>query len=380
MARKKLDQPLNTRRPADIAREREMTDEALQENVRKLRALLNAAVDAIITIDQRGIITGVNPATEKMFGYTEEELLERNINILMPEPYRSEHDGYLKHYHDTGEAKIIGLGRELTARRKDGSVFPIELSVGEYFDGDGPMYTGIIHDISKRRELERHLAKVRDEEKQRVAQELHDGLGGQMTGIALLLKSMRKSLEAEGSACTQEAADLAQHVEDAHAQLRNISRGLSPVEVLPDGLNHALSALAERTDLADGFRCSFESDGVVVHQPSVSMHLYRIAQEAVSNAVRHGHTDAIEIQLEQDDHHVVLTVSNTGKAIQHLTDSTAGMGIRTMKHRADLIGGTLRVAPAEGGGTVVICRAPNKQLRSPSEGACDERDVDQSRA
>jgi len=337
-----------------------MTDEALYENVRKLRALLNATVDAIITIDERGKIDSVNPATEKMFGYTEDELIGQNISVLMPEPYHSEHDQYLAHYHETGEKKIIGIGREVTARRKDGSVFPIELSVGEFLDGEGLMYTGIIHDISKRRELEHHLTEAKIKEKQRIAQELHDGLGGQMTGIALLVKALHNRLKAEGSAYADQAAELAQHVDEAHTELRAISRDLSPVEVLPEGLAHALSALAERTDRADGVRCTCDCDPVVVHQPTVAMHLYRIAQEAVSNAIRHGNTDHIEICLEQDDGHAVLTISNTGKAIQHLTDTTRGMGIRTMKHRADLMGGTLRIAPAEGGGTVVICRVPNK--------------------
>ena len=337
-----------------------MPDESLREDVRKLRALLSAAVDAIITIDDHGIIAGVNPATLSIFGYTEEELVGHNVSILMPEPYHSEHDHFLSRYRKTGEKKVIGIGREVTARRKDGSTFPAELSVGEFFDGDGTMFTGILHDISRRRELENHLAEARIEEQQRIAQELHDGLGGQMTGIALLLQAMKKRLEAEGSPYVLEVAELGRHIDDAHAQLRSISSGLSPVEVLPEGLSQALMALAHKTDQAATVRCTFESDGVDVHQPNVAMQLYRIAQEAVSNAIRHGHPDQIAIRLERDNDHVVLTISNDGKPIQHLSDTGQGMGIRTMKHRSDMMSGTLRVAPAEGGGTVVSCRVPSK--------------------
>lgn len=340
-----------------------MPYQTLVENVRNLRALLNAAVDAIITINERGIIIGVNPSATTMFGYTQEEMVGHNINILMPEPYQSEHDQYLAQYRKTGVKKIIGVGREVTAKRKDGSTFPIELSVGEFWDGDGLMFTGIIHDITRRRELEQHLAKVRDEEQQRIAQELHDGLGGQMTGISLLIKAMRTRLEAEDSPYVADIAELAQHVEDAHAQLRSISSGISPVEVLPEGLSQALSAFAQKTEHSGQVHCQYHADGVDVHQPTTAMHLFRIAQEAVSNAIRHGHASQIDIHLEHEDEHLLLTISNDGSSIQHLPDSCIGMGLRTMKHRSDLMGGTLRVVPAEGGGTVVICRVPSRAVK-----------------
>lgn len=338
-----------------------MSDELIRENLEKLRAILNTAADAIVTINHDGVITAANPATVKLFGYSEDEMVGQNVCLLMPEPHHSEHGGYLRRYLQTGEARIIGKRRELTARRKDGSVFPIELSVSEFQDGAGPMFTGIIHDISHRRALERRLADVRIEEQHRISQELHDGLGGQLTGVGLLVKALRNRLHAEGSPYAAEVDELAKHIEKAHAQVRIISRGLSPVEMLPDGLAKSLNNLAEQTDQSDDIRCTFRTDGTVVHKAVVAAHLFRIAQEAVSNAVRHGHPSTIDICLEHVHDHTVLTIRNDGRSFKHFTDSERGMGIHTMKHRASVIGGELWITPGEGGGTVVVCRAPNME-------------------
>lgn len=116
------------------------------------RAIVENAVDAIITISEDGVIQYFNPSAERMFGYRADEVCGRNVSILMPEPYRDEHDNYLRHYRDTGEAHVIGIGRETTARRKDGTLFPIELSVSEVKLGSERLFAGIIHDTTKRKE------------------------------------------------------------------------------------------------------------------------------------------------------------------------------------------------------------------------------------
>lgn len=333
-----------------------MTDQAIREDLRKLRAILNAAADAIVTINHKGVIAAVNPATLKMFGYSEQELIGQNVGILMPQPYRSEHDQYLANYLNSGERKIIGSARELSAQRKDGLVFPVELTVTEYQDGEGPMFVGIIHDISDRKQMEQHLAEASVRERHRVARELHDSLGGQMTGIALLVKAMRNRAQREENVYAKDLEELAGYIGEAHAQLRAISSGLAPVEMIPEGLCKALEALSNQTNASDSIRCEFTGDGTEVEDPTVALHLYRIAQEAVSNAVRHAVPSQINIQLEQDGPFTTLTITNDGHSIQYHPDTSGGMGIRTMKHRADLIQGDLRVAPAEGGGTVVTCR------------------------
>jgi PAS domain S-box-containing protein len=127
------------------------SEQALRETTQRLQAILETAVDGIITIDEHGDIQSINPATTRIFGYAPEELLGRDISILMPEPYRSEHDGYMSHYLHTGERKVIGIGREVQGQRKDGSIFPLELSVSETLLPQGRLFTGLVRDITARK-------------------------------------------------------------------------------------------------------------------------------------------------------------------------------------------------------------------------------------
>jgi len=133
-----------------------------KESEQKLKAILDTVIDGIITIDERGTVHSFNPAAEDIFGYEAEEVIGQNVKMLMPDNYAREHDGYLHNYLSTGEAKVIGIGREVEAQRKDGSVFPIELGVNG-FDLDGrKMFAGIIRDVSARKESEQKLKAILD--------------------------------------------------------------------------------------------------------------------------------------------------------------------------------------------------------------------------
>ena len=146
----------------DIAA-RKQTEERLRYSETKNRAILEAAVDGIITINERGIIESFNRAAERVFGYTPSEVLGRNISMLMPQPDRGKHDGYLRNYNTTGHARIIGIGREVTGRRKDGTTFPMELAVGEgYLDGRR-IFAGTVRDISERKAAENALRDAKEE-------------------------------------------------------------------------------------------------------------------------------------------------------------------------------------------------------------------------
>jgi len=133
------------------------------DEVARLRAVLDSAVDGIVTIDERGTVEAVNPAAEKLFGYSAAELVGRNINMLMPSPHQEQHDQYLSNYLRTGERKIIGIGREVRGRRKDGTTFPLYLGVSEIDFGHRKVFTGFLHDLSALRQVESELAQ-RDSE------------------------------------------------------------------------------------------------------------------------------------------------------------------------------------------------------------------------
>ncbi len=129
----------------------------LAESEERLRSVVEAAVDGIIVIDAHGTIEAFNPGAMRLFGYTADEVRGKNVSMLMPEPYHSEHDGYMQHYLQTGEQRIIGIGREVIALRKDGSTFPVHLSVGEMTLGGERKFTGILHDLTSRVAMEERL-------------------------------------------------------------------------------------------------------------------------------------------------------------------------------------------------------------------------------
>jgi two-component system sensor kinase FixL len=141
---------------------RDITEQKLAEQARRAsearwRAIIETAVDGIVLIDARGTIEVFNPGAERMFGYAESEVLGRNVNMLMPAPYHDEHDGYMRRYLETGNRKIIGIGREVVGRRKDGTTFPLHLAVGELSAGKERRFAGILHDLTARVALEERL-------------------------------------------------------------------------------------------------------------------------------------------------------------------------------------------------------------------------------
>src|SRR5258707_562753 len=129
----------------------------MNESAGRMHALIETAVDGAILIEARGVVLIFNPAGEKLFGYSADEVIGKNVKMLMPEPYRHEHDRYITNYRDTRDPKIIGIGREVVGLRKDGSTFPMDLSVGEAKQEGGSNFVGIIRDITERKSAERAL-------------------------------------------------------------------------------------------------------------------------------------------------------------------------------------------------------------------------------
>lgn len=348
-----------------------------------LQAVLRNVHDSIITIDRHGVIQSFNSAAEKTFGYAAAEVIGQNVKLLMPAPYHAEHDGYIQRYRETGQSRIIGVPRELVARRKDGSLMPMELSVTEV-DHQG-IFTGILRDLSERNALQRHVLEIAAEEQRRIGQELHDGTAQELTGLSLIARTLHGLLaaapktEVEGQAVRQLdeaefsrlitiAARLVHNLKEANDHVRRLSHGIMPVQIDAEGLRSALEELAASTSLSPGVTCRFEGPvPVKVTNNTTATHLYRIAQEAVNNALRHSQGDDICISLTEQADQIVLEVSDDGlgfHAVVSRVDAAwkeHGLGLYTMHYRAGLIGGMLHVERRPAGGTLVRCTVSKEQ-------------------
>lgn len=356
---------LDARSTADSAPEggRSFAESALRDTAERLRAILETAVEGIITIDERGIIESFNPAAERIFGYAAREVLGGNVSVLMPSPYREEHDSYLANYRRSGQARIIGIGREVMGRRKDGSQFPIDLAVSELRLANRRLFTGFVRDISERRRLEKEVLEISDREQRRIGHDLHDGLCQQLAGIELLSQVLEQKVSARSKTDAARAAEISRHVRGAISYTRSLSRGLSPVMRDAEGLMSALHELAANTARMFRVNCVVECDPpVLFHEHSVATHLYRIAQEAVSNAIKHGRARHIRIGLKRAGNRNILSIKDDGKGIPKVLPENKGMGLRIMQYRAGMIGGAAMVERDLEGGTSVICSVPRTSL------------------
>jgi two-component system, LuxR family, sensor kinase FixL len=328
----------------------------MSESEARLRAIFSTAVEAIIIIDDRGCIDTVNPAAEKMFGWTMEELIGRNIQILMPEPFRSNHDNYLANYLTSGRPRIIGVGREALGQRRDGSIFPIDLSVGEFVVGDRRMFTGIVRNITDRHRLQAEVLRIAEMEQRRLGRDLHDDLCQQLAGIEYLCHSLALRLEKAGRDEASIANEITHLLHAATEHTRDLSHGMAPVPLEEGGLSEALVALAIRTEKRFGIRTFVRCPhSVLMLNTEASTHLYRIAQEAVNNAVKHGRPGQIDIGLVQVGERIHLAVRDNGCGLPKGTSHTPGMGLRIMQYRAGMIGGSFIVQNEPDGGTTVAC-------------------------
>lgn len=340
--------------------EAEKVRDALYASEERAQGVLATAVNAIITISERGVIETVNEATERIFGYSRQEMLGHNISMLMPSPYREQHHGYMERYKRTGERRIIGIGREAVGQRKDGSIFPLDLSVGEVKLPNGRIFTGIIRDLTERKKLEEKILSISEEEQARIGQDIHDDLCQQLAAIGCLAKVVYQRLTASGSPEALQLAEITRLITSANVRARGMSRGLMPVVLDSAGLMAALADLASGTERIFRVSCPFRCDPPVnVSDNKAATQLYRIAQEAVANAIKHSQAERIEISLSLVDGMIDLSIRDNGRGIpDHAGEKGTGMGLLTMSHRARMIGGTLTVTPDRFSGTVVQCLAP----------------------
>ncbi len=365
--------------------ERRRAESALAEQSARLAAVVETALDAIITIDERGIIDSFNPAAERLFGHAREEALGKNVSMLMPAPYREAHDGYLQHYAATGEKRVIGIGREVVAQRRDGSTFPIELAVSEMQVGGHRMFTGLIHDISQRKETEERQARLISE---------LESANGELKNFAYVVShDLKAPLRAIGSLADWIATDQSEKLDaDGKEHLRLLIQRVRRMDGLIDGIlqysrvgrvretvaevdlnqvvQEALALLAPpphiRVEVAPGLP--------VVHSERTRM--LQLFQNLLSNAIKYldKPEGLIKIDCVAHDQDWEFSVSDNGVGIEprHFkrifqlfqtlvpkdrVEST-GVGLALVKKIVELYGGRVWVESQPGAGSVFYFTLP----------------------
>jgi signal transduction histidine kinase len=227
-------------------------------------------------------------------------------------------------------------------------------------------------DVTERRRTSRQILEAGERERHRIGQDLHDDLCQHLTGIACLGRVLHQRLQPRLPAEAPAAAQVVDLVEQAVRRARDIARGLQPLQLATAGLPAALHELATTVERMFQVRCHFTGDpSVALEDPASPIQLYRITQEAITNAVRHGRARNVYIDLVEVEGRVILTVEDDGQGIHHAAPPAAapGLGVRTMRHRARMIGATLAIEPADAGGTIVTCKLPARPVTPPLDPA-----------
>ncbi len=323
-------------------------------------SLLGLVTDVVARVRSDGRILDFHPAQDSELSFAPERVRGRTLSEVLPGRIATEALSLLESAIRLGrmQSMTVEIPLNSVVREFEARVTPL----------GGDELLVLVRDVTDRQRLEKEILEISHREQQRIGQDLHDSLGQHLTGISFLSKALQTKLKAMKLPEAAQAGEVAELVVQTLAHTRNIARGLFPVELETTGrLVPALTELSVNTEKLFRITCRLEADPAVdFANPRVSTELFRIAQEAISNAIKHGKARRVCLRLQETGPGTArLVIQDDGSGIPGGRRST-GLGLRIMSFRAGRVGGRLEVGPVEIGGTAVVCDFP---LPAPETGA-----------
>ena len=349
------------------------SEAALRRQTNILQSILNSMGDGVIVADATGTILLFNPAAER--------LMRAGLGTIPTQDSDEQHQTYLSDTltaYPTNEHPLLRAmrgevidGAEIFLRKSDSSEGLWLTATGRpLIDEQGQVQGGVVvyTDLTARKLMERQVAEISDREHLRIGQDLHDTLCQHLVSVAFASELLRDKLERAKVPEAAKAEAITEMINESISQARHLARGLYPVRLELEGLASAFEELAETTQLHNKVSCKFScEEQILIHDTVSANNLYRIAQESINNALKHGHCKNISIGLGAVDEEVVLTVKDDGVGFPGDMEQSSGMGLHIMNYRAKMIGAALDIRPALGGGTMVVCSFHNENSTSREE-------------
>jgi PAS domain S-box-containing protein len=350
------------------------TEEALEEERNVVTAILDTVGALVIVLDPEGRIVRFNRACQRITGRTFADVSGLRLwDLFIPDEDAA---GFRSHFEKMRLGQLQS-DYECQWLAADGTRRLIAWSGTSLRGGKStPTYviaTGI--DITERKHLEKAILDISAREQRRIGQDLHDGLGQHLTGIAFMTKVQEQKLKEQNLPYAVDAEKIVKLVNEAIHKTRELARGLSPVVSEAHGLMSALQQLSAEVEGVFGVSCQLQCEApVLIYDVGVATHLYHISQEAINNAIKHGKATKIEIGLSASDNRGLLTIHDNGSGYTKIPGHGTGMGHHIMSHRAKMIGGTLDIEPHDPHGTVVRCDFPVPEAKQSVELTQDDAD------
>jgi signal transduction histidine kinase len=323
-------------------------NDALQRSEELNQALLSTISDLIFELRKDGLILSFNAPHDNEFALTAEAVVGRRVMELLTTSIGQLAMHYLEKAFRTGATQTFSCQYLLPGKLR---YFETRIALR-----GGGTALAVVRDVTDHETLEKEVVESSSRVQMRIGQDIHDGLGQHLTGITFLSRALEKSLASKGLPEAAEAAEISKLVIEALSQTRNLARGLFPVEVESTRLCQSLRELASTTEQLFNISCTVECDSnLAVNNKNASTHLFRLAQEAINNAVKHGRAHRVGILLGTQGEKAVLRITDDGVGLPPESARRAGLGLRIMTYRAQKVGGSLDLQPGQAGGTVVSC-------------------------